>query len=229
MIYVFADYELDEQLYQLSQAGEPLELERKVFDVLAYLVQHHDRLVTKEELLEKLWPEQVVGEAALTRCITSARKALGDDGNRQEFIKTQYGRGYRFVAAVAAPVSRSTFQLRKKEVVGRRKQIKRQMAKIKRRKWKRARRRSPSLRLRSTTVLRTQLSAPRTCPPQCPGASGQDGVSCCSESWGLWSGSLLLCLPGLPSALSPPHSALRRRRSCRCPTNPRSSCFPSSI
>jgi TolB-like protein/DNA-binding winged helix-turn-helix (wHTH) protein len=111
MRYVFADYELDEQLYELRRAGEALKLDRKVFDVLVYLIQHRDRLVTKDELLDNLWPGQVVGEAALTRCITSARKALGDDGNRQEFIKTQHGRGYRFVAAVAAPVPRSEFQV----------------------------------------------------------------------------------------------------------------------
>jgi adenylate cyclase len=111
MRYIFADYELDEQLYELRHVGAPVELERKVFDVLTYLIQHRDRLVPKEELRDKLWPEQVVGEAALTRCITAARKALGDDGNRQEFIKTQHGRGYRFVAAVVAPVPRSEFQV----------------------------------------------------------------------------------------------------------------------
>lgn len=114
MRYVFGDFELNDQLYELRQADRSIELERKVFDVLVYLIQHQDRLVTKDELLEQLWPEQVVGEAALTRCITSARKALGDDGNRQEFIKTQHGRGYRFVAPVAAsaaPVPRSEFQV----------------------------------------------------------------------------------------------------------------------
>jgi TolB-like protein/DNA-binding winged helix-turn-helix (wHTH) protein len=98
MRYLFGDYELDEQLYELRRDGAPVALDRKVFDVLAYLIQNHERLVTKEELLDTLWPGQVVGEAALTRCITAARKALGDDGTKQEFIKTQYGRGYRFVA-----------------------------------------------------------------------------------------------------------------------------------
>jgi DNA-binding winged helix-turn-helix (wHTH) protein len=79
---VFGDYELDEQLYELRRDGAPVALDRKVFDVLAYLIQHRERLVPKEELLDKLWPGQVVGEAALTRCITAARKALGDDGTR---------------------------------------------------------------------------------------------------------------------------------------------------
>lgn len=109
MHYAFGDYELDDQLYELSRTGAPVELERKVYDVLVYLVQHRNRLVTKDELLEKLWPGQVVGEAALTRCITSARKALGDDGDRQEFIKTQHGRGYRFVAPllIAEPIDKN--------------------------------------------------------------------------------------------------------------------------
>ena len=111
MRYVFGDYELDDQLHELRHAGEPVELERKGYDVLAYLVRHHDRLVTKDELLETLWSGQVVGEAALTRCITSARKALGDDSNRQEFITTQPGRGYRFVATVAAPVFSSQYSV----------------------------------------------------------------------------------------------------------------------
>src|SRR5262245_1186721 len=102
MPYVFGNYELDEQLYELRCASVLVELERKVFDVLTYLIQHRNRVVTKEELLEKLWSGQVVGEAALTRCITVARKALGDDGVKQAIIATQRGRGYRFVASVAA-------------------------------------------------------------------------------------------------------------------------------
>jgi DNA-binding winged helix-turn-helix (wHTH) protein len=100
MRYRFQDCELDDCLYELRRAGIPVDLEHKVFDVLTYLLQHRDRVVPKEELLEQLWPGLVVGEAALTRCITAARKALGDDGVRQEVIKTQHGRGYRFVAAV---------------------------------------------------------------------------------------------------------------------------------
>jgi DNA-binding winged helix-turn-helix (wHTH) protein len=105
---IFGDYELDEQLYEVRRAGELLKLARKVFDVLAYLLHHRERLVPKEALLEKLWPGQVVGEAALTRCITAARKALGDDGNRQEIIKTQHGRGYRLIAPLTTPIVASS-------------------------------------------------------------------------------------------------------------------------
>lgn len=100
MIYRFADYELNVQLYQLRHNGELIALEPKVFDVLAYLVQHKDRVVSKDELLDKLWPGQVVGENALTRCIRAARAAVGDDGTTQAVIETQHGRGYRFIGEV---------------------------------------------------------------------------------------------------------------------------------
>lgn len=121
MRYVFGDYELDEQLYELRRAGEAVELERKVYDVLTYLIQHRDRLVTKDELLDQLWPGQAVSETALTQCIMAARKAVGDDGARQHTIKTQHGRGYRFVASITTtsqPVQNSTFQVPCQEEVG---------------------------------------------------------------------------------------------------------------
>jgi len=101
MLYHFHDFELDEQLYQLRRGGKPVEIEPKVFNVLAYLLHHRDRVITKDELLEKLWSEQVVSETALTRCIVAARKAVSDDGTRQQMIETQHGRGYRFVAPVS--------------------------------------------------------------------------------------------------------------------------------
>lgn len=111
MHYRFGDYELNVQLYQLRHAGELVEIEPKVFDLLVYLLQHHDRVVSKDELLDKLWPDQVVSETALTQAVMAARKAVGDDGARQHTIKTQHGRGYRFVAALVAPVQSSRFQV----------------------------------------------------------------------------------------------------------------------
>jgi predicted ATPase/DNA-binding winged helix-turn-helix (wHTH) protein/class 3 adenylate cyclase len=106
MIYSFGDYELDTQLYELRQAGKSLKVEPKVFDVLAYLVQHRDSVVSKEELLERLWPDQYISEATLSGCITAVRKAVGDTGREQRVIQTAHGRGYRFVAVVEerAPV-----------------------------------------------------------------------------------------------------------------------------
>jgi DNA-binding winged helix-turn-helix (wHTH) protein len=101
MVYRFGECELDDSLYQLRRGGTAVAVEPKVFDVLAYLLHHRDHVVTKDALLEKLWPGQVVSETALTRCIVAARKAVGDDGTKQEVIETQHGRGYRFVAAVS--------------------------------------------------------------------------------------------------------------------------------
>jgi excisionase family DNA binding protein len=99
-VYVFGDYELDDRLCELRQAGQPIAIEPKVFDVLSYLIRHRGRIVSKDELLKQLWTGQVVVEAALTRCVSEARTAVRDNGVRQQVIKTQRGRGYRFVATV---------------------------------------------------------------------------------------------------------------------------------
>jgi DNA-binding winged helix-turn-helix (wHTH) protein len=101
MVYVFGDYKLDDRLYTLCRAGESLKLEPKVFEVLVYLIRHCDRFVSRNELLEKLWPGLVVSEAALTQCIAKARRVVHDDGEKQRVIKTQHGREYRFAAEVA--------------------------------------------------------------------------------------------------------------------------------
>ncbi len=100
MIVAFGDFELDGGLYQLRRGGEVVRLEPKVFDVLAYLVRQRERVVAKDELLEKLWPGEFVSESVLPRCITAARKALGDSSTGQTIIQTVHGRGYRFVAPV---------------------------------------------------------------------------------------------------------------------------------
>ena len=97
MIYIFGDFELDEHLWMLRHMGKPLKLEPKVLDILAYLIHHRDRVVSKDELIGQLWPGQVVSEAALTHCIAKARKVVQDDGGKQQIIKTLHGRGYRFV------------------------------------------------------------------------------------------------------------------------------------
>ena len=100
MVYVFGNYELDTYHRELRTTGTPVKLERQVFRVLVYLVQHRDRVVTKEELFERLWPERFVSDWALARCIALARKTLGDSGRRQQIIKTLHGEGYRFSAIV---------------------------------------------------------------------------------------------------------------------------------
>jgi DNA-binding winged helix-turn-helix (wHTH) protein/class 3 adenylate cyclase/tetratricopeptide (TPR) repeat protein len=101
MRYLFGDYVLDTQRYELHGAGELVKLRRKAFQVLAYLLAHHERVVSKQELLEHLWPNQFVGDEVLKACITALRKALGERGRTPRFIRTLHGQGYRFVAAVA--------------------------------------------------------------------------------------------------------------------------------
>ena len=97
MIYCFADYELDTGAYELRKAGIPQHLEPQVFDVLAYLLENCDRLVSKEELLDRVWGDRFISEAALNSRIMAARRAIGDDGQEQRLIRTLRGRGFRFV------------------------------------------------------------------------------------------------------------------------------------
>jgi DNA-binding winged helix-turn-helix (wHTH) protein len=100
MMYLFDDYTLHTELYELRYAGAPCPLEPQVLDILLYLIQHRDRVVTREELLEHVWPERFISEATLDHRIMEARQAIGDSGQRQCRIKTLRGRGYRFVASV---------------------------------------------------------------------------------------------------------------------------------
>jgi DNA-binding winged helix-turn-helix (wHTH) protein len=98
MLYVFGDYALDTQRYELRRTGTLIKLRRKVFDLLAYLIVHRDRVISRQEILDHLWPKQFVGEATLTSCIMEARQAVGGTGQTQGIIQTLHGRGYRFVA-----------------------------------------------------------------------------------------------------------------------------------
>jgi len=112
MRYLFGDYCLDTQRYELHRGSMPIALRPKVYQVLTDLLKHHDRVVLKQELLDHVWPDQVVGDAALNSYIMDIRKALGDGGGSQRFLRTLRGRGYRFIAPVevqepARPVSPS--------------------------------------------------------------------------------------------------------------------------
>jgi class 3 adenylate cyclase/DNA-binding winged helix-turn-helix (wHTH) protein/tetratricopeptide (TPR) repeat protein len=100
MLYVFGAYTFDTQLYELRRAGELIHLGPQVFDVLAYLLEHRQRVVPKQELFERLWPGQFVGDDALERCIRAVRRALGDNRQAPQIIQTIRGRGYRFLAPV---------------------------------------------------------------------------------------------------------------------------------
>jgi DNA-binding winged helix-turn-helix (wHTH) protein/pimeloyl-ACP methyl ester carboxylesterase len=104
----FADCELDHAAYELRREGRVVSVEPQVFDLLVYLVGHAGRLVSKEELIEKVWNGRIVSDSALASRLKSARKAIGDDGERQQLIKTVHGRGIRFAAAVQDVASMAT-------------------------------------------------------------------------------------------------------------------------
>jgi len=102
MRFQFGDCELDLDRVQLRVGGEVRPVEPQVFDVLALLVQHRSRVVSKEELLDAVWNHRFVSESSLTSRIKSARHAIGDDGQAQRLIRTVHGRGYQFVGEVRA-------------------------------------------------------------------------------------------------------------------------------
>lgn len=109
-MFRFGEFELNLDRYELKNSGAPVKAEPRVLEVLNYLIEHRDRVVPKEELLDKLWPDVHVSESALTTAIRDARRALNDSPTEPRWIRTVYGRGFRFVgtignnAAPAAPV-----------------------------------------------------------------------------------------------------------------------------
>jgi TolB-like protein/Tfp pilus assembly protein PilF len=98
MLYRFGPFELDTAKVELRSGGEVCSVEPQVFALLALLVDNRERLVSKDEIIEKVWDGRVVSEAAVASRIKSARKVLGDDGKTQQFIKTIHRQGFRFVA-----------------------------------------------------------------------------------------------------------------------------------
>jgi TolB-like protein len=102
VIYRFGEFELDLARAELRAGASPRPLEPQVFALLVHLVENRDRLVSREELLEKVWDGRIVSDAAIASRIKSARQALGDDGTAQRYIRTAHRQGYRFVAAAKA-------------------------------------------------------------------------------------------------------------------------------
>jgi DNA-binding winged helix-turn-helix (wHTH) protein len=107
MIYRFGDYVLDADCHELCRAGQAVAVESKVFQVPLYLLQHRDRVVTKDDLFAHCWPGTFVSEAALTRCLAKVRQALQPNRTGGPIIKTIHDQGYRFVAAVTLPADES--------------------------------------------------------------------------------------------------------------------------
>jgi DNA-binding winged helix-turn-helix (wHTH) protein/TolB-like protein/Tfp pilus assembly protein PilF len=100
-IYEFGRFRLDGDEGVLLKEGRPAPLTPKVFDLLLLLVESRGRLVPKEEIMSRLWPESFVEEVNVNRNISTLRRALDDSPNDPSYIETVSKRGYRFVAAVA--------------------------------------------------------------------------------------------------------------------------------
>lgn len=99
----FGPFELDFDRYELRDGGAPVAVEPRTFDLVALLARNRGRTVTRDEIFRELWPGRFVSDAALSSQIRSARKALGDDGKRQEIIATVHGRGFRLRKAGIEP------------------------------------------------------------------------------------------------------------------------------
>jgi len=96
----FADFEIDLARQEMRRTGAIVHVEPQVFDLLVHLIRNRDRIVSKDELFDAIWQGRIVSEATLSSRISAARRALGDSGNDQSFIRTLHKRGFRFVGDV---------------------------------------------------------------------------------------------------------------------------------
>jgi DNA-binding winged helix-turn-helix (wHTH) protein len=93
--YDFEDHVLDTERVELRRGPELVELEPQVFDLLVYLIQNQDRVISTDELFDVVWQGRIVSLSTLTSRINAARKAIGDSGAEQKLIKTIPRKGYR--------------------------------------------------------------------------------------------------------------------------------------
>jgi TolB-like protein len=101
--FLFSDHRLDTDRRELRRGAEAIALEPQVFDLLVYLVQNRDRVVSKDDLLASIWGGRIVSDSTLTSRINAARKAVGDSGEEQKLIRTIARKGFRFVGDVRRP------------------------------------------------------------------------------------------------------------------------------
>ena len=100
MVLAFGDHRLDIERRELRCGAELIAIEPKAFDLLTFLVQQRDRVVSKNDLLQAVWGGRIVSESALTTRINAVRRAIGDDGAAQRLIRTFTRRGVRFIGEV---------------------------------------------------------------------------------------------------------------------------------
>ena len=100
MKFLFADHTLDTDRRELCCSGAPVPVEPQVFDLLTYLVQNRERVVSKDDLFASVWRGRIVSDSTFASCISAARRAVGDSGEEQKLIRTVARKGIRFVGTV---------------------------------------------------------------------------------------------------------------------------------
>jgi TolB-like protein len=98
--FLFSDHKLDTDRRELRRGSEAIAVEPQVFDLLVYLVENRDRVVSKDDLIASVWGGRIVSDSTLTSRINAARKAVGDSGDAQKLIRTIARKGLRFVGDV---------------------------------------------------------------------------------------------------------------------------------
>ena len=98
----FDDFELDLATFQLRQGTSAIHIEPLVFDFLCFVARNPGRVISRDELIAHVWQGRIVSDATVAGCIKAARKALGDSGEKQAYIRTIRGRGIQFDGRVAA-------------------------------------------------------------------------------------------------------------------------------
>src|SRR5258707_1943007 len=98
--FLFENYCLDADRRELACGSELIAIGPKVFDLLLYLVQNRDQVVTRDDLLQAIWQGRIVSESTLTSHVNAVRKAIGDTGKQQRLIRTVARKGLRFVGPV---------------------------------------------------------------------------------------------------------------------------------
>src|SRR6201995_5877635 len=99
----FADHTLDTDTRELRRGDTPVAIQPQVFDLLTYLVQNRERVVSKDDLLAALWGGRMLADSTLATHINAARRAVGDSGEEQRLIRTIARKGIRFVGEVQSP------------------------------------------------------------------------------------------------------------------------------
>jgi DNA-binding winged helix-turn-helix (wHTH) protein/pimeloyl-ACP methyl ester carboxylesterase len=101
VLFLFEDFVLDNERRELRAGGTIVPIEPQVFDLLVYLIENRDRVVSKDDLIASVWGGRIVSDSALDSRINAVRKALGDSGKEQRLIRTIARKGVRFIGEPA--------------------------------------------------------------------------------------------------------------------------------